>query len=240
MVDFSFLTPSPLNHPPQNITLQSSPPRHPPNPPPLIILNDSVALTHQAQSTDDEYKPMASPESPSPGTFFSHPNRSASGDSDSEMYYPPSSGGPSEASSAGVSESDFPSAAASEADLPSAVASGANFTIQSRLRPSMPKKQAGICDFFRTLSEGEVEAARAKRKRANSEEEEADRAARRQKEEQKKEKKVLKRREGNRLAQQKHRRQLIVADIQAGKRDRDGKQISVSQFSDFILYLAVI
>jgi len=235
MIDFSFLSPSSLNQPPPNLTLQSSPPRHTPNPPPLIILDDySVTCTHQDPSTEDQYIPMASPESPSPRTHF-YLNHSASGDSDSEMCYPPSSGGPSEASSAAVSESDLPSAAASEADLPSAVVSRVNLSLQSHLRPSVPKKQTGISDFFRTLSEGEVEAARAKRKRSNSEEEEADRAARRQKEERQREEKVLARREGNRLAQQKRRRKLVAIDIQAGVRGKDGKKI-VSLFSDSIPY----
>ena len=92
---------------------------------------------------------------PWPKTLVPHPHFSASGDSDSEMFYPPSSGGPSDASSAAVSESDLPSAVTSEADLPP----------KSHLHPTRPKKQTGIHDFFRALSENEVEAARAKRKR---------------------------------------------------------------------------
>ena len=151
------------------------------------------------------------------GVLFPHPNCSASGDSDSDMFYPPSSGVPSETSSAGVSESDIPSAIASEADLPS----------QSHLRPPMPKKQTGLHNFFRTLTEDEVEAARAKRKRADSDEE-ADRAARRRKEEQKQEKKLAVRREANRLAQQKYRKKLVAIDIKTGVRDSGGKQIPVS------------
>lgn len=106
---------------------------------------------------------------------------------------------------------------ASEADLPAKL----------YLRPSPPKKQTGIYDFFRALTEDEAEAARAKRKRTDSDEE-ADRAARRRKEEQKQEKKLAARREGNRLAQQKSRRKRVMIDIKTGVRDSDGKRIPVS------------
>ena len=217
MADFSFLPLLSSIQPPQTITSQPSPPKHIPNPPPLITLEDySVVHVLQDPPPEDNSGPSTIPESPLAKTLFSHSNYSASGDSDSEMFYPPSSGGPSEASSAMVSESDLPSAVASEADLP----------LQSNLHP-VSKKQAGIRDFFRALTEDEVEAVQTKRKRTDSDVE-ADRAVRRQKEEQTKEKKLSRRREGNRLAQQKHRRKLAAIDIKTGVRDSDGKRIQVS------------
>lgn len=145
------------------------------------------------------------------------------------MFYPPPSGVPSEASSAVVSESDLPSAAVSDSDL---------------LFPpkglSAHKKQAGIQEFFRVLSEDEVQAAQAKRKWVDSEEEEADRAQRRKKEEKQKQKKLNSRRENNRLAQQKHRRKLVEIDIEKGVRNSEGELIQVSSFTDCIVCMIVI
>ena len=218
MADFSFLSPSPPIQPAQNITLQISPPKPTSNPTPLIILDDySVVHALQDTSTEDYSELSGLPESSLTGVLFPHPNCSASGDSDSDMLYPPSSGVPSETSSAGVSESNLSSAIASEADLPS----------QSHLHPPMPKKQSGLHDFFQTLTEDEVEAVRAKRKRADSDEE-ADQVACRQKEEQKQEKKFAVRREGNHLAQQKYQKKLVAINIQAGVWDSGGKWIPVS------------
>ena len=134
------------------------------------------------------------------------------------MFYPPSSGISSEASSAVVSESDLPSAAVSDSDL----------LVPSRKKPSAHKKQTGIQDFFQVLSEDDVQAAQAKRKRVDSEEEEVERAQRRKKEEKQKEKKLASRRENNRLAQQERREKLTAIDIKAGVRGDDGKLIRVS------------
>jgi hypothetical protein len=165
ITDFSFLHSSPLIQPLQNITPQSSPQKHTSHPPPLIILDD-YSINHTLQDpTKDHSKPSTPPGTPLTGTLvFHHPNCSTSSNSDSEMFYPPSSGIPSEASSAVVSESDLPSAIVSESDLPP----------PSHLQPPAPKKQTGIYDFFQALSEDEIQAAQAKRKRANSEAEEAD------------------------------------------------------------------
>ena len=134
------------------------------------------------------------------------------------MFYPPSSGISSEASSAVVSESDLPSAAVSDSDL----------FIPSRKKPSAHKKQTGIQDFFQVLSEDDVQAAQAKREWADSEEEEVEQAQHRKKEEKQKEKKLASRQENNRLAQQKHRKKLTVVDIEAGVQGDDGKLIWVS------------
>ena len=158
MVDFSCLPPLPSNQSPQTNTSQPSPPKHVPNPPPLITLEDySVVHVLPDPPTEDNAGPSTIPEIPLIKTLFSHSNYSASGDSDSEMIYPQSSGGPSETSSAMVSESDLPSAVASEADLPS----------QASLHP-VSKKQAGIYNFFQALTEDEVEAVQTKRKRTES------------------------------------------------------------------------
>ena len=227
MTDFSFLSPSSIIQSPQNASLQLSPPKHASDPPPLIILDDySIVHALQDPSADNNSEPSAIPEIPLNRTLFHHSNYPTSADSDSEMYYPPSSGVPSEASSAAASEPDIPSAVASEADLPP----------QSHLRPPAPKKQAGIQDFFRALTEDEVEVMQKKRKRKRTEsEEEADRAARQRKEEQRKEKKASARLEANHLAQQKRRKKLTTIEIQTGVRDSDGNQIPVSYFSSLYL-----
>ena len=192
MTDFSFLSPLPLVQPLPNITPQSSPLKNISNPPPLITLDDySANYNLQNFSAKDQFEPLAPPETPLTGAFFlHHPNYSTSSNSDSERIYPPSSGMPSEASSAVASESDLPSAVASEPDLPSTMVTESNILVQSHLQPSEPKKQTGIYDFFRALFADEIQLVRAKRKRANSEEEEADRVVRRQKEQQQKEKKA--------------------------------------------------
>lgn len=106
---------------------------------------------------------------------------------------------------------------ASECDLPH----------QSQIKSSASKTQTGIHTFFWVLSEDEILAAQAKRKRANSLEEEADRAERRQREEKERNRKLAKRRNQNCAAQQKHRKKEIAADIQLGIRDTDGKLIPV-------------
>jgi len=224
MTDLSFLSPLPQA---QDIALQTSPPKPTSDVPPLIILDDySTVQALPGPSAEDHPEPPALPESSSTRALFPHSDYSASGDSDSDMLYAPSSGVPSETSSAGVSESDLPSAVASEADLPSKSHLLTSMP-KSHLRSSIPKKQTGIYDFFWPLTEDEVEASRAKRKRTGSDEE-ADRAARREKEEEKREKKLAVRREGNRLAQQRYRKKRVEIDIKSGIRDSDGKRIPVS------------
>src|SRR5882762_7123908 len=207
MADFSFLSPSPsllpIIQPLQNIT--SKPPlMRPPNLPPLIILDDySVTHTHQDSPIQgcSEYSGLAE----SPSILSPHYNiHSASSNSDSDILNPPSSAISSEPSSAAVSESDLPSAVASDSDL----------LLPLAAKPFVPKKQTGIHQFFRTLSEDEVQTMQAKRKRADSEEEEADRAERRKKEEEQKQKKLISRRNRNRVAQQKHRDKVVEVDIQ--------------------------
>lgn len=183
MADFSFLSPSPslppVVQPLEEIT--PKPPMHPHNLPPLIILDDSsINCTHQNSSTQcyPEYSClMESPSTLSPH-FHIH---SASSNSDSDMLNPPSSAVSSESNSAAVSESDLPSAVASDSDL---------------LFPPIPsksgsKKQAGIHQFFKTLSKHEVQAMQAKRKRVDFDEEEADRTERRKKEEEQRQKKLV-------------------------------------------------
>ena len=228
MTDFSFLSPLPTIQPPQNIPLQppqniplqSPPSKFTSSAPPLIILDDYSVDDMPQNSTTQEFSEPPSPVgSPSTGILsIHHHGYSTSGNSDSDSFYPPSSAVPSETSSAVVSESDLPSAVASESDLPP----------QPKNRLSMSKTQTGIHSFFRVLTADEAKAARAKRKWTNSEEEEADRAKRRQKEENQREKKLAVRRKQNTISQQKSRKKALVAEIQAGKRDIDGKLIKVS------------
>jgi hypothetical protein len=227
MTNFSFLSPLLPVQPLQNITPKSSPPKPTSNLLPLITLDDySVDHTLQSLSTQDYSEPLAPVETPSTGTLFiHHHDYPISSNSDSDTFYPPSSAVPSEASSAVVSESDLPSAVASESDLP----------LRPQLRQSVSKTQTGIHAFFQVLSEDEIQAARAKRKRANSEEEEADRTGRRWREEKQRDRKLAVRWDQNRVAQQKHRKKAVVVDIQTGVRDSDGKLTQVSQFFDCIL-----
>ena len=220
MTDFSFLS-FPTLQPLQDIS---------PKLPPLITLDDySVGNASWESSTQNYSEPLALGETPSAKTHsLYHHDHSTPNDSDSDVFYPPSSAVPSETSSAVVSESDLPSAAASESDFPSAVASESDLLLQPQSRSSGSKIQTGIHAFFRVLPEDEIQALRAKRKQANSEAEEADRAKRRQKEKEEREQKLIVRREQNRIAQQKHWRKVVVADIQAGVQGEDGKMIQVS------------
>jgi hypothetical protein len=133
------------------------------------------------------------------------------------MLNPPSSAISSELGSEAVSESDLPSAVASDSDL-------------LLLPTTKPQKQSGLHQFFKTLSEVEVQDMQAKRKRVDSEEEDADRAKRREKEEKQKQKKLISRRNKNHVAQQKHRDNLVKADVQRGVRDTTGKLVHVSYF----------
>ena len=183
MTDFSFLS-FPTLLPLQDIPPQSPLSKSTSGAPPLITLDDySIEDASQGPSTQDYSESLASGETPSAETLFIHyHDHSTPNDTDSDIFYPPSSAVPSETSSAvvsesdfpsAVSESDFPSAVASEYDLPSAVASESDL-LQPQGRPSGSKIQTGIHAFFRVLPEDKVQALRAKRKQANSEEEEAD------------------------------------------------------------------
>jgi hypothetical protein len=217
VTDFSFLFPSPSPLPNvQDIT--SKPPMRPSNLPPLIILDDhSLNSTHQNSSAQDYPRHPGLPGSPS--TLSPHCHiYSASSNSDSDMLNPPSSNISSGTSSAMVSESEPPSAVASDSDL----------LLLPIPKLFKPKKQTGLHQFFPTLSEDEVLAIQAKRKRVDSEEEEADRAERRKKEEKQKQEKLISRRDNNRVAQQKYRKKLTAVDIQRGVRDSNGKLIHVS------------
>lgn len=159
MTDFSFLSHSPSSlslppiQPPQDITSQP-PPMHPSNLPPLIILDDySINHTLQGTPTEDYPKYPAPVESPSISTLSPHHyHHSPVSNSDSDMHNPPSSGVPSETSSAVVSESDIPSAVASDSGL----------LLLPITKSSGPKKQTGIHRFFQVLSEDEIQAAQAK------------------------------------------------------------------------------
>jgi hypothetical protein len=186
--------------------------------PPLIILDD-YSTNYPTQETllynESEDSPML--EATSTQTLL-HGHPSAFGDFDSDIYYPPSSVVPSEASSAITSESDLPSAIASEPDLPLPLI---------KTQKSIPKVQSGIHNFFQILSKDEIQAIQAKRKRADSDDE-VRKAENVRKIERKREKKLAHRREGNRIAQQKCREKAVKVEIQSGIRDAAGNLVQVS------------
>jgi hypothetical protein len=183
--------------------MTQSPPDHTLEQLPIITLDDySLHSTPQGISSKDSS--MVESTSFQPLLHFSNP---PSGDSDSEMSYPPSSVITSEMSSAAASESDLPSPAISDSDLP----------LQSRV-------QTGIQDFFRVLSEAEIKAQQAKRKRADS----GDEALQVEHRRKQKEREAAQKKERNRLSQQKCREKLKKVEIKKGIRDSDGKLVQVS------------
>jgi hypothetical protein len=190
--------------------MTQSPPDHTLEQLPIITLDDySLHSTPQGISSKDSS--MVESTSFQPLLHFSNP---PSGDSDSEMSYPPSSVITSEMSSAAASESDLPSPAISDSDLP----------LQSKVKESKPRVQTGIQNFFRVLSEAEIKAQQAKRKRADSDDE----ALLAERVRKKKERKAADKRERNRLSQQKCREKLKKVEIKKGIRDSDGKLVQVS------------
>ena len=189
------------------------------NLPPLIILDDySVNQTLQDAPIQDSKK-SALAESPSLATLSPHyHNHSATSNSDSDIPNPPSSGIPSEPNSAATSEFDLPSAVASDSDL----------LLPPKIKSFGPPKQTGIHQFFKVLTEDEIQAVKAKRKRIDSEEEDADWVGWRKKEEDQRQRKLVFRRNKNHIAQQKHRDKLVKINIEIGMWNANGKSIQVS------------
>jgi hypothetical protein len=142
-----------------------------------------------------------------------HFDNSPFGDSDSDIFYPPSSAATSEFSSAAASESDLPSMVVSESELPS----------QPKIKQPKSRVQTGIQDFFRVLSEAEIKAQQAKRKRADS----GDEALQVEHRRKQKEREAAQKKERNRLSQQKRREKLKRIEIKKGIRDSNGKLVQV-------------
>jgi biopolymer transport protein ExbD len=132
--------------------------------------------------------------------------------SDRSIHLPPSSGVPSEVSSAVTSDSDLP-----PPPPPSPPP-----------KSSKPVQQTGLLNFFSAVPRDEVHAAWGKRKRDNWERDEEARIEVTRKQEKWKQEKLSDIREGNRLSQQKRRKKIQKQEIKAGMRDEDGKKVQVS------------
>jgi len=127
--------------------------------------------------------------------------------SDVSAHLPPSSGVPSEVSSAVTSDSDLP---------------------PPPHKPAKPVRQTGLLNFYSVIPGGEAHAAWGKRKRDNQEKDEKERAEITLQEGRWKQKKLLDTREHNRLSQQKHRKKIWEQEVKTGVRDEDGKKLQVS------------
>lgn len=219
ITDFAFLSLPPFSppatqQPPNNNTSPS-------NPPPLITLEDYSTSYNQDTIAYNGPEQM---EITSANKLIFHNNNSTPDNSDSDMPYPPSSAVPSELSSAAASESDLPSVVASEPESPSMVALEPNLLPPHKVKLPMAKMQTGIQSFFRVLSEDEVQAKQAKRKRADSVEgfDPAENWNRKQ------EKRHVHKQERDRVNQQNRRLKLKGIEIRDGIRDSDGKLVQVS------------
>lgn len=198
-----------------------------PTPLPSIILHDCSTHTqvddHSTffqQPTDDDLDPMATDDPAaydySDSSIHDNSELSAHDYTDQSVsgisaHFPPSSGMPSEVSSAVTSDSDLP-------PLPS----------PAPFKSSKPAKQTGLLNFFPTVSAGEVHAAWGKRKRENQERDEKERAEVMRQEEEWKQEKLSDVRERNRLSQQKRRKRIHGQEMKTGIRNEDGKKSQVS------------
>src|SRR5579872_1714392 len=237
-MNFDFLSPPPSPPSPIIQNLQSTSTKSllvDPLGPPLITLDDySIDAIMDTSSHGYHRKSAIMPTTPTKIQKFSH-HHFISDDSDSDGIYPPISADPSEVSSAAISEassavaseasfiavSEVGSAVVSESDVLSGVASESDLLPLPKTKKPVPKSQVGILDFFPVLSESDIQAQRAKRKRVDPDEEakQAEDVKRVQ------ERKLAKKRERNRISQQKHQELAKKAEIKQGKRDSQGNLI---------------
>ena len=108
------------------------------------------------------------------------------------------------------------------------MASDSDLLLPSKIKSFGPQKQTGIHQFFWVLTEDEIQAVQAKRKRVDSEEEDQRQG------------KLVSRRNKNCIVQQKHRDELVKIDIDINMQNANGKLVQVSWSTSYTHYIIAV